>query len=298
MYVISEYAFAKEIGDAPIELSEEHDAFQCVTIEQAYSMLRYDSNKTALYELFQLFKSRQFWQRGYDCVAPVNHWEFNSDVSQVFHNMLRRSIPELEMMRDLVTLYGSRFVKPNTTIIDLGCSCGDSLLPFVRKFGVSNHYIGIDQSEAMLKQAEFNFHNEEKSGIMELLNLDLCLEFPQSNACLILSVLTMQFIPVERRKKYLQQIYSSLLPDGALILVEKIKGRDAFEENILTELYYELKNIQGYSWQSIERKRMSLQSTMMPSTIECNIGLLHESGFKRVDCFWRCLNFAAWIAIK
>lgn len=29
-----------------------------------------------------------------------------------------------------------------------------------------------------------------------------------------------------------------------------------------------------------------------------NEDLLRMTGFKKIDCFWRCLNFAGWIAIK
>jgi hypothetical protein len=25
---------------------------------------------------------------------------------------------------------------------------------------------------------------------------------------------------------------------------------------------------------------------------------LRQAGFRDVECFWRCLNFAAWVAVK
>lgn len=298
IYVIPEYAFAVNIGQAAITLSSEHTGFRCVTVKEANKLLNYDSNRTALYELVRLFKAGWLWQRHYDCVCPGADWSFNNDVAQVFHNMLRRSIPELEMMRNLVTMYGERYIQPGGTILDMGCSCGDSLLPFVKKHGTANRYVGIDRSEAMLAQAKQFFAKEIETGMVRFLLLDLEHTFPQIEACLMLSVLTMQFLPIEHRERCLRQAHTALVPGGALLLVEKIRGETPAEDEILTDLYYEFKNIQGYSWQAIERKKISLQNNMKPATIKRNVEMLYEAGFEQVNCFWRCLNFAAWVAVK
>lgn len=298
IYVIPEYTFAVDIGQAVISLSSEHTNFRCVTVEEANVLLKYDSNRTALYELVQLFKAGQLRQRHYDRVHPGEDWSFNNDTAQVFHNMLRRSIPELEMMRNLVTMFGERYIQPGGTILDMGCSCGDSLLPFVKKFGTANRYVGVDRSEAMLMQAKQFFAKEIEAGMVRFLLLDLEHTFPQIEACLMLSVLTMQFLPIEHRKRCLQRAYTALAPGGALLLVEKIRGETPVEDELLTDLYYEFKNIQGYSWQTIERKKISLQNKMKPATMKYNVEMLYEAGFEQVNCFWRCLNFAAWIAVK
>ena len=298
IYVIPEHCFAVNIGGSKIRLSDEHIAYKCVYPEEANELLRYDSNKTALYELIQLYNSGNLYKRYYDHVMPTSQWQFNSDVTKVFHNMLSRSIPELDMMRNIVTMAGSKFVKPDTTILDLGCSCGDSLLPFVKLFGAANHYVGIDRSEQMLAQAKKYFEVEICEGLMEFYNIDLCKEFPDVSASLILSVLTMQFLPMVNRTSYLQKTYDALMSGGAFILVEKIIGEEEEEDKFLVDLYYQLKNIQGYSWQAIERKRISLQNNMEPATIKGNVEMLCSVGFENVTCLWRCLNFAAWIAIK
>ena len=50
MYVVPEYAFAFECKDA-IELSHEHTECVWLSFEAAQTKLKWDSNKTALYEL-------------------------------------------------------------------------------------------------------------------------------------------------------------------------------------------------------------------------------------------------------
>lgn len=50
LYVLPEYSFAFECTQ-DIRLSEEHSHFEWLPYEEAYSCLKYDSNRTALYEL-------------------------------------------------------------------------------------------------------------------------------------------------------------------------------------------------------------------------------------------------------
>lgn len=49
--VIPEYAFAVEVSSREIRLSDEHAEYRWVDYQTASEMLRYDSNKTALWEL-------------------------------------------------------------------------------------------------------------------------------------------------------------------------------------------------------------------------------------------------------
>lgn len=56
IYVVPEYSFSINISQDNIILSHEHDEFVEVTFEEANSILKYDSNKTALFELNQKLK--------------------------------------------------------------------------------------------------------------------------------------------------------------------------------------------------------------------------------------------------
>ena len=49
--VIPEYSFAVRIDSTILNLSHEHSEYKCVDYETAIKRLRYDSNKTALWEL-------------------------------------------------------------------------------------------------------------------------------------------------------------------------------------------------------------------------------------------------------
>lgn len=51
VFYAKEYAFAANTTNQSIQLSEEHDEYQWVNFEKAKEMLKYDSNKSALWEL-------------------------------------------------------------------------------------------------------------------------------------------------------------------------------------------------------------------------------------------------------
>jgi len=57
LYVIPEYSFGAEVeATMEISLSDEHIGFSWVTYEEAWTMLKWDSNKTALYELDSILR--------------------------------------------------------------------------------------------------------------------------------------------------------------------------------------------------------------------------------------------------
>jgi tRNA (cmo5U34)-methyltransferase len=121
---------------------------------------------------------------------------------------------------------------------------------------------------------------------------------PWPDVSLITAILTMMFIPVECRQTLLHDIYMNLQPGGAFIMVEKLLGEGASIDRLLVKEYYSLKEAEGYSSEEIERKRLSLQGVLVPDTANHQIEVLHQVGFQSVDCFWRWMNFAGFIAIK
>lgn len=233
-----------------------------------------------------------------DNIVPEKKWEFKKDISDCFEDMLQRSIPQYDVMRDVVFEIGKKFIKNNTMIIDLGCSKGDALEPFTEEFGNRNKYLGIEISEPMLKAARFKFEKLINKGTVEIKQLDLRKDYPSTEASLILSILTLQFVPIEYRQNIVQKIYDNLTQGGAFILVEKVLGNTSEIDNTLVDLYHNSKYKNGYSQEQIERKKLSLEGVLVPITSKWNEEILLNAGFKKIDCFWRFLNFAGWLAIK
>ena len=72
----------------------------------------------------------------------------------------------------------------------------------------------------------------------------------------------------------------------------------AAREKFAPHIYRMKKSNSGYSIDEIDRKSASLEGVLVPVTAKWNEDMLREAGFKSVDCFWRWMNFAGWIAIK
>lgn len=229
---------------------------------------------------------------------PDGPWVFDDEVTRIFDDMLERSIPQYDTMRSLVFEVGKRFVRADSTIVDLGCSRGEALARFVRTFGDTASYVGVEVSPPMLDACRRRFAREISAGRLSLLDLDLRSGYPEIEASLTLSVLTLQFVPIEYRPRVVRDIYLHTAPGGAFVLVEKVLGNSAVTDSLMTELYFGLKRAKGYGQDEIERKRLSLEGVLVPVAAAWNEDLLGRAGFGEVECFWRCLNFAAWVAVK
>lgn len=229
---------------------------------------------------------------------PGTKWEFDEDVTSIFDDMLRRSIPQYDVMRKSVVDIASAYAVESSTIVDLGCSRGEVLSMLIEKVGGYCKYIGIDVSDSMLDACQQRFFRFNKD-LIQIEKLDLRYSYPSvSNVCVTISNLTLQFTPIEYRQKIVKRIYHSMLPGSVLILVEKILGETSEIDDLMVSLYYELKGNNGYSQESIERKKLSLEGVLVPVTAKWNEDLMHQAGFRYIDCFWRWMNFAGWIAVK
>ena len=220
-------------------------------------------------------------------------WEFDENVTKVFDNMLTRSIPSYDTMRQLVFDLGKHFVKDGV-VVDLGCSNGLSIERFVEAFPTAFFRL-FDVSEPMLKSCKRKYSDYSTVFVD---NMDIRGGIPCDNIDLALSILTLQFTPIEYRQNILQDVYDKLNNGGAFILVEKVLGNSAKIDNLFVEEYYNMKKENGYTQEQIANKRKSLEGVLVPLTASFNEHLLHQVGFKYVDCFYRHLNFCGWIAIK
>lgn len=228
---------------------------------------------------------------------PGQTWAFDESVTHVFDDMLERSIPQYAEMRRLTFDLGARFVQPKTDILDLGCSRGEALVPFMGRFGAHNRYLGIDVSEPMLTAARERFASWPES-VVRIARHDLRDGFPACDASLVLSVLTLMFTPINYRQEIVQGAFDALRPGGAFILVEKLIGGTALTDRVMVDRYHRMKAENGYSADEIERKRLALEGVQVPVTAAWNEDLLRSAGFRAVECFWRWMNFAGWLAVK
>lgn len=230
--------------------------------------------------------------------VPENErWEFDEGVTAVFDDMLARSIPQYEVMRVAVHEMARSFRTRGSAIVDLGCSRGEQLARAFDEWGADNRYFGCEVSAPMLEAARARFAGHEP--LVSIEDLDLRVRYPDCGvASVTTSVLTLQFIPINYRQKILATARDRTTSGGAFILVEKVLGAGAVLDDRMVAIYHAMKERAGYTREEIDRKRLALEGVLVPCTAAWNEGLLRGAGFREVDCFWRWMNFAAWVAVK
>lgn len=124
-----------------------------------------------------------------DNVRPDGKWAFNAEVTTCFANMLERSIPDYRSMRSLVYQVGQQFIKPNTMVIDIGCSTGLAVEPLIVAHGRGNKFLLIDNAPAMVEACRKYYAGCEDFVRVEQGDLWDFLPLPGEPASLVLSIL-------------------------------------------------------------------------------------------------------------
>jgi len=239
-------------------------------------------------------------------VIPGARWVFDEEVTQAFDDMLERSVPQHDVMRDAVHDIAVVFLEAQAMhaqgpplVVDLGCSRGQTMAMLVETLHARQleaRFVGLDASGPMVQAARSRFVDDPH---VEILQLDLRERYPPvAPACVTLAILTLQFVPIEYRQSVVKQVYEHTATGGCFILVEKVLGQTAQLNDTMVARYLDVKRANGYSEEQIIRKRLALEGVLVPITASWNEELLTRAGFEAVDCIWRWMNFAAWVAIR
>ena len=225
-------------------------------------------------------------------------FEFNSDVAEVFDDMLERSVPLYRQCQDLTVNWCKRLATPDRCVYDLGCSTGSLLRLLAESIPTTPRVplIGVDNSAAMLSKAREKLNNSPNSVDFIKANLDASFSF--NDSCAIVMNYTLQFIPVENRASLLKKIYESLMPGGGFILNEKVLSEDELLNETFIEMHHNFKKDHGYSKMEISKKRDALENVLVPIKLSTTMTLVREAGFTAVELFFKWNNFAGLIALK
>ncbi|MBF0258014.1 MAG: carboxy-S-adenosyl-L-methionine synthase CmoA [Desulfamplus sp.] len=243
---------------------------------------------------------------------PVAAFEFNEEVTSVFDDMIKRSVPfYMESLKRQCQLI-SHFYKPDTKIYDLGCSHGNLGIMIYESFSKWPYtMIAVDSSLAMVEKYKkrleqirsSTIHSAQKTYILDKIK-NICLvcglaeDIPINNASVVVVNLTMQFIKPAKRDLFIQKIYDGLTEDGILLLTEKLIHEDKIISEMQKDFYKIFKLENGYSELEISRKRDALENVLIPETLESHANRVKNTGFRYMDVWLKWFNFASIIAIK
>ena len=227
---------------------------------------------------------------------PISkQFEFDNEVASVFDDMLNRSVPFYDEVLNLTVYFALKYLKNDDIVYDLGCSTASTLIKLAQKSSIKLKLIGVDNSNAMIKQAisktkayglDINFINDD------IFNVNLKL------ANVIISNYTLQFIRPLQRKKLIKKIYNSLRDGAVFIFSEKIISENKTLNKLMIDKYYDFKKTNGYSDFEISSKREALENVLIPYSYDENKKMCIDVGFKSFNCVFQWINFATFIATK
>lgn len=228
----------------------------------------------------------------------ASDFKFGTAVANVFDDMVNRSVPFYGEMQRMIAELAADHAKTGTSVYDLGCATGTTLIGMNTSVSEDIEFIGIDDSPEMLAKCRIKL---EESGFKRPYALrvgDLNQSIDMPNASVAILCLTLQFIRPINRAKVLKSIFSGLNSRGVLILVEKILAEDSGFNRDFINYYYNYKRRNEYSEMEISQKREALENILVPYKLSENIELLLETGFACCEVFFKWYNFVGLIAVK
>ncbi len=228
----------------------------------------------------------------------ISGFAFDDRVVNVFPDMIERSVPGYATIIAAIGLLADKFAQPGSHCYDLGCSLGAATLSMRHHVQHEDcRIIAVDSSEAMIEGFRKNIDQDDSSLPVDLICADIR-KIEISNASVVVLNFTLQFIPLEDREAFLQNIFAGMLPGGILILSEKLDYQDPDQHELHIQMHELFKKDNGYSDLEISQKRTSLENVLIPETLEIHKQRLASAGFKSAEVWFQYFNFASLIVMK
>ena len=225
-------------------------------------------------------------------------FKFDSAVVDVFDDMVVRSVPMYLEFQRMITEIASDYAKPDTSLYDLGCSTGTTLLSLNTVLDISIRFVGVDESLEMLESCRKNLIDKGVTRQFEMVPTDLNKKIDITNASVVVLCLTLQFVRPINRLRLIKSIHEQLNPNGCIIIIEKVLGENAEFNRKFIKYYYDMKRRNNYDEMEISQKREALENVLIPYKLTENIQMITEAGFHSSEIFFKWYNFAGFIALK
>ena len=177
-------------------------------------------------------------------------------------------------------------------VFDLGCSLGAGTLALLRQLGERPaRIVAVDNSKPMLDRAAGLIDDERVEFRLEDLR-----DTDVAGADVILMNYALQFLPPGDRDGLMRRFRERMAPGGLLLLSEKIEFADAGDREYFDAAHLAFKRANGYSDLEVSRKRSALEKVMIVDTEDVHRARLRAAGFNPVRTWFRCLNWASFLA--
>lgn len=222
-------------------------------------------------------------------------WSFEN-ISESFDSHIQKSIPLYDSGHRVICHYSDFFLKPDSTVYDIGCSTGQMLLRLAQQHPKKEelNLIGIDTVQDMVEKAASLARHDPRISFVHANVLDIELQ-----PCdMVIANYTVQFLPPRVRQALIEKIYRALNWGGAFFMFEKVRAPDGRFQDYANQVYIEFKIDNGFSEAEIINKSRSIKGVMEPFSTQGNIDLLKRGGFEDIMTIQKYVCFEGFLAIK
>jgi tRNA (cmo5U34)-methyltransferase len=207
-----------------------------------------------------------------------------------FDKHITSSIPAFADLNYLVTRLINDFSQEKTWVIDVGCSTGRLLRSLPKREKVN--YLGIDKTMTPLPAEGVFF---KKADVFDFQALSSGSLNKYLDTSVVISLFTMQFLPLKQRKSFIEKVDQLLVDGGIFICAEKVHMNDRYIESIVQANLLEWKK-QHFNDSEILDKTISLKSIMFCQTE--NKFDLEMKKIGAVENIWQWGQFVCKVARK
>jgi len=109
---------------------------------------------------------------------------------------------------------------------------------------------------------------------------------------------TLQFLRSQARQQLVYRLAKALQPGGGFFVVEKVLGSYPTTQDIIQQLYWDMKIANGLTPAQVINKAHALRGCMFPKTIQENETEFRAAGFSQVEIVFKDLQFCGWLLIR
>ena len=213
-------------------------------------------------------------------------WEFTPEVTEVFDEHVRASVPFYDAIQDLVASL-SDWVLPNGGLfVDLGASTCTTLVEITERHPTRRIRADLyDEEASMLELAQkkvagrnvlATFHSQRLQQPMKHRDADMTV-----------SLFTLQFLSPRDRLAVLTEARRCSADSGCIVLAEKIRPTHALLAEIGMDASHDYKAAAGIPDSAIRSKARALRGVLIPQTLERIMVELAAAGWHHSDVLFR-----------
>ncbi|MBV6625548.1 MAG: class I SAM-dependent methyltransferase [Rivularia sp. (in: Bacteria)] len=209
-----------------------------------------------------------------------------------YNDLILRLIPyyreQHQVMLDMIDVPQNASIK----VLDLGCGTGVLSHLVLQNFKQAN-VVAFDFAENMLAACKNNLSAYQDR--VEFKQGDFGVDDIGEHYDLIVSGLAIHHLDAEGKQKLFKKLFSTMNPNGLLLILEIVKGANAQLTQKYEKLWRKFINDNGEDENYWFAKHIEED---IPDSVENQTQWLAQAGFINIGCHWRYLNFAIFGANK